>query len=120
MRARRTLWSGIRTGLRQILFNLLNNAIKFTDHGGVRVRAGTLPLGGGSTCATVAVTDTGIGLDAEQLARFNRSYRPIARPHGNSEGRGLAFPSSGGSRRPWAVMLPSRARRAAALPSPSR
>ena len=65
---------GDPTRVRQILFNLLNNAIKFTDHGGVRVRAGTLPLGGGSTCATVAVTDTGIGLDAEQLARLFQPF----------------------------------------------
>src|SRR5262249_58222557 len=55
--------------------NLLSNAIKFTDHGGVRVRAGTLPLGVGSTRATLAVTDTGLGLGAEQLARL---FQPFA------------------------------------------
>src|SRR5215471_4987584 len=65
---------GDPTRVRQILFNLLSNAIKFTDHGGVRVRAGTLPLGGGSTRATLAVTDTGIGLGAEQLARLFRPF----------------------------------------------
>jgi signal transduction histidine kinase/CheY-like chemotaxis protein/HPt (histidine-containing phosphotransfer) domain-containing protein len=65
---------GDPTRVRQILFNLLSNAIKFTDHGGVRVRAGTLPLGGGSTRATLAVTDTGIGLGAGQLARLFRPF----------------------------------------------
>jgi len=65
---------GDPTRVRQILFNLLSNAIKFTDHGGVRVRAGTLPLGGGSTRATIAVTDTGIGLGAEQLARLFQPF----------------------------------------------
>ena len=65
---------GDPTRVRQILFNLLSNAIKFTDHGGVRVRAGTLPLGGGSTRATIAVTDTGIGLSAEQLARLFQPF----------------------------------------------
>jgi len=43
-------------------------------HGGVRVRAGTLPLGRGSTRATLAVTDTGIGLGAEQLARLFQPF----------------------------------------------
>src|SRR5262249_40328314 len=65
---------GDPTRVRQILFNLLSNAIKFTDHGSVRVRAGTLPLGGGSTRATLAVTDTGIGLGAEQLARLFQPF----------------------------------------------
>jgi CheY-like chemotaxis protein/HPt (histidine-containing phosphotransfer) domain-containing protein len=65
---------GDPTRVRQILFNLLSNAIKFTDHGGVRVRAGTLPLGGGSTRATIAMTDTGIGLGAEQLARLFQPF----------------------------------------------
>ena len=65
---------GDPTRVRQILFNLLSNAIKFTDQGAVRVRAGTLPLGGGSTRATLAVTDTGIGLGAEQLARLFQPF----------------------------------------------
>jgi signal transduction histidine kinase/ActR/RegA family two-component response regulator/HPt (histidine-containing phosphotransfer) domain-containing protein len=65
---------GDPTRVRQILFNLLSNAIKFTEHGGVRVHAGTLPLGGGSTRATLAVTDTGIGLSAEQLARLFQPF----------------------------------------------
>jgi signal transduction histidine kinase/DNA-binding response OmpR family regulator len=65
---------GDPTRVRQILLNLLSNAIKFTDHGGVRVRAGTLPLGGGNTRATLAVTDTGIGLSAQQLARLFQPF----------------------------------------------
>jgi signal transduction histidine kinase/ActR/RegA family two-component response regulator len=65
---------GDPTRVRQILLNLLSNAIKFTEHGGVRVRAGTLPLGGGRTRATLVVTDTGIGLGAEQLARLFQPF----------------------------------------------
>src|SRR5262245_43780954 len=38
------------------------------------VRAGTLPLGGGSTRATLAVTDTGIGLGPDQLARLFQPF----------------------------------------------
>jgi CheY-like chemotaxis protein/HPt (histidine-containing phosphotransfer) domain-containing protein len=65
---------GDPTRVRQILFNLLGNAIKFTERGGVRVRAGTMPLGGGSTRATLAVTDTGIGMSGEQLARLFQPF----------------------------------------------
>jgi signal transduction histidine kinase/GAF domain-containing protein/FixJ family two-component response regulator/HPt (histidine-containing phosphotransfer) domain-containing protein len=75
------IWSGSEDGLlgdptrvRQILFNLLSNAIKFTDAGHVRVHAGTAPLGGGKTRVTIAVTDTGIGLDAEQQARLFKPF----------------------------------------------
>jgi signal transduction histidine kinase/CheY-like chemotaxis protein len=65
---------GDPTRVRQILFNLLSNAIKFTDQGGVQVHAGTSPLGGGTTRATLAVTDTGIGLSVEQLARLFQPF----------------------------------------------
>ncbi|MBX9823425.1 MAG: PAS-domain containing protein [Xanthobacteraceae bacterium] len=66
---------GDPTRVRQILFNLVSNAIKFTQHGGVKVRAGTQPLGDGATRVTLAVTDTGIGLSAEQRARL---FQPFA------------------------------------------
>src|SRR3954454_19315590 len=65
---------GDPTRVRQILLNLLSNAVKFTEAGEVRVRAGTAPLGGGKTRVTIAVTDTGIGLDAEQQARLFRPF----------------------------------------------
>jgi signal transduction histidine kinase/DNA-binding response OmpR family regulator len=65
---------GDPTRVRQILFNLLSNAIKFAEHGVVRVRAGTLALGGGRTRATLAVSDTGIGMGAEQLARLFQPF----------------------------------------------
>jgi signal transduction histidine kinase/DNA-binding response OmpR family regulator len=66
---------GDPTRVRQILFNLLSNALKFTECGDVRVRAGTAPLGGGRACATLVVSDTGIGLDAEECARL---FNPFA------------------------------------------
>jgi signal transduction histidine kinase/HPt (histidine-containing phosphotransfer) domain-containing protein len=66
---------GDPTRVRQILFNLLSNALKFTERGGVRVRAATVALGEGRTRATLAVSDTGIGLDVEECARL---FRPFA------------------------------------------
>jgi CheY-like chemotaxis protein/HPt (histidine-containing phosphotransfer) domain-containing protein len=66
---------GDPTRVRQILFNLLGNAVKFTERGGIKVSARTAPLGDGMTCVTLAVSDTGIGLDAEQRARL---FQPFA------------------------------------------
>jgi signal transduction histidine kinase/CheY-like chemotaxis protein len=66
---------GDPTRVRQILFNLLGNAVKFTSRGGVKVRAGTQPLGHGLTRVSLCVSDTGIGLSEEQRARL---FRPFA------------------------------------------
>ena len=51
--------------LRQILMNLVGNAIKFTDHGSVRIELGW--IAGPSPLLRFDVIDTGIGLDARQV-----------------------------------------------------
>jgi PAS domain S-box-containing protein len=66
---------GDPTRVRQVLFNLLGNAIKFTERGRVILHAGTEPLGDGLTRVTIAVTDTGIGLSDDQRARL---FQPFA------------------------------------------
>jgi PAS domain S-box-containing protein len=66
---------GDPTRVRQILFNLVGNALKFTEAGGVTVRASTAPLGGGRTRVTLAVEDTGIGIDEEHRVRL---FQPFA------------------------------------------
>jgi CheY-like chemotaxis protein len=66
---------GDPTRVRQVLFNLLGNAIKFTERGRVTLHAGTAPLGHGVTQVTIAVADTGIGLSDEQRARL---FQPFA------------------------------------------
>ncbi|MGB9366086.1 MAG: ATP-binding protein [Xanthobacteraceae bacterium] len=66
---------GDATRVRQILFNLLGNALKFTERGRITVNARTTPLGGGRSRVTLAVEDTGIGIDAEQRRRL---FQPFA------------------------------------------
>ena len=66
---------GDPTRVRQILLNLVGNALKFTKRGSIRIRAGTEPLGAGRMRLTLAVTDTGIGLSPEQCAGL---FQPFA------------------------------------------
>lgn len=54
--------------VRQILFNLLANAVRFTTHGGVRVRMSAQPIDAGRVRLNVIVADTGAGMSRSQLA----------------------------------------------------
>lgn len=58
--------------LRQILLNLIGNAVKFTAHGCVRVCVGRVE--GNPAWLKIAVEDTGIGMSDEQVARLFRPF----------------------------------------------
>jgi signal transduction histidine kinase/DNA-binding response OmpR family regulator len=60
--------------VRQILFNLIGNAVKFTQQGSIHVRAATLPLGEGDHRVTLTVTDTGIGIGETVRARLFQPF----------------------------------------------
>ena len=72
--------AGDVTRLRQILLNLLNNAVKFTEQGEVSltarveegIEAGDLPAG--ALLLHFSVADTGIGIPPERLGRMFRSF----------------------------------------------
>ena len=65
------------TRLRQVLVNLLGNAVKFTTHGEVCLRidvddgAGDVP---GTQALTISVSDTGIGIEPDAQARLFRAF----------------------------------------------
>jgi two-component system, sensor histidine kinase len=62
------------TRLRQIMFNLINNAIKFTAEGSVMVELARQP--GTTSGIVLTVRDTGVGMDADTLSRlFTRFYQ---------------------------------------------
>jgi signal transduction histidine kinase len=60
--------------LRQVITNLLSNAAKFTKNGAVTVHVGVQEQAG-TSLLTVKVTDTGIGMDVEQMSRL---FKPFA------------------------------------------
>jgi signal transduction histidine kinase len=73
--------------LRQILVNLCGNAIRYTDHGEVRVRVRTEP---GRT--VFEVRDTGIGIAADDLPRvFDRFWQAESGVLRNSGGVGIGL-----------------------------
>jgi signal transduction histidine kinase len=77
--------------LRQILFNLVGNAVKFTERGGVRimVRCET-----GHPCE-IAVTDTGPGIGAENLSRIFDPFTQVESTNAfKPKGTGLGLPIS--------------------------
>jgi len=56
--------------VQQILFNLLGNAVKFTQSGWVKVAATTTPRGDGTVAVELIVEDTGPGIAADVLPRL--------------------------------------------------
>ena len=61
--------------LGQILINLVSNAVKFTEMGGtVTVSVSSMTLNGGAVELHFTITDTGIGMSAEQLSRLFRPF----------------------------------------------
>lgn len=76
-----------RTRLRQVLVNLLSNGIKYNRPGGqVEVT-----LAGGDGSVQLAVTDTGRGLTAQQLAALYQPFNRLGAESGNIEGTGLGL-----------------------------
>jgi PAS domain S-box-containing protein len=80
-----------RRALSQIILNLVNNAIKFTERGEVRVRAGRTTDSG---CAflEIRVEDTGIGIRPEDQAKLFSAFTQVEGGRNRSqEGTGLGL-----------------------------
>ncbi len=76
--------------LRQIVLNLLGNALKFTEAGGV-VQLRVTPLRGAQGIA-ITVADTGVGIDAQTLAQLFEPFRQgDASPSRRHGGTGLGL-----------------------------
>jgi signal transduction histidine kinase/DNA-binding response OmpR family regulator len=82
------------TRLRQVLVNLLNNAVKFTDAGEVILSANGRPIERDQLELQLAVRDTGIGIPPDRLDRLFQSFSQVdastTRRYGGT-GLGLAI-----------------------------
>jgi signal transduction histidine kinase/DNA-binding response OmpR family regulator len=82
------------TKMRQIVFNLLSNAAKFTENGSITIGI-KAEMVGGKEWLDIAVTDTGIGMNPQQVAsvfdEFTQADSSTTRKYG---GTGLGLPIS--------------------------
>jgi signal transduction histidine kinase/CheY-like chemotaxis protein len=87
------------TRLRQVLLNLLGNAVKFTDHGTVSLRVLPAPPGDdahGQGSGAIArlrfeVADSGIGMSAPQVGRLFHPFEQVADARRREGGTGLGL-----------------------------
>ena len=91
---RHSLYRGDPHRIRQMLANLVGNAIKFTPQGEVHVQAREVTCQAGKACLEFAVTDTGIGIPASKQARmfkpFSQADDSTTRQYGGT-GLGLSL-----------------------------
>ncbi len=79
--------SGDAARIRQILVNLLGNAVKFTDHGAV-----TVQVSANGPTIRIAVRDTGIGIPADRMALLFRPFSQVDASNARTyEGTGLGL-----------------------------
>ncbi len=86
--------SGDPTRLRQVLINLIGNAVKFTEHGGVTITAEAVEKRKDRVTIVFSVADTGIGIRKEDQARifepFEQADSSVTRKYGGT-GLGLVI-----------------------------
>ncbi len=82
--------SADRLRIKQILLNLLSNAMKFTPAGGVITVSARRPADGG---LDIGIADTGIGMRAEDIPVALEPFRQVENPlTRHYEGTGLGLP----------------------------
>ncbi len=83
---------GDATRLKQIMINLLNNAVKFTRSGHVMLRVDAVPATGGNIVLKASVEDTGIGIKREDIASLFQTFSQVdTKKNRNMEGTGLGL-----------------------------
>ncbi|MBP3602881.1 MAG: response regulator [Lachnospiraceae bacterium] len=82
--------------IRQVIINLLNNAVKFTDQGYVKLCITTKFLSEDEISMHVSVSDTGQGIRQEDLQKLFEAFRQVdVKKNRGKEGTGLGLSISG-------------------------
>jgi signal transduction histidine kinase/CheY-like chemotaxis protein/HPt (histidine-containing phosphotransfer) domain-containing protein len=80
--------------LRQILLNIVGNAIKFTETGSITIKAAAIPQENNICAVQITVDDTGVGISAENIRKifdeFEQADNNVARKYGGT-GLGLTI-----------------------------
>jgi signal transduction histidine kinase len=77
--------------LRQVLLNLLANALRFTDEGEVTLRLHSAPGSTGAASLRFEVADTGIGIAAHELHKLFRPFHQLGDVSRHAGGTGLGL-----------------------------
>ncbi|MEB3283583.1 MAG: ATP-binding protein [Lyngbya sp.] len=79
--------------LRQILLNLLGNAVKFTDNGSVTLKVSVLDHSTPASTVSLRfeVMDTGVGMSSEQLGKIFQAFEQVGDVKRRAEGTGLGL-----------------------------
>ncbi len=78
--------------LRQVLLNLVTNAVKFTHRGGVKVQLTSTPASPTAWNLSISVSDTGIGIAPEDQARIFSPFEQAGTPASSGvQGSGLGL-----------------------------
>jgi len=77
--------------LRQVLLNLLGNAVKFTDRGEVRLRVSASDHDAAQATVRFEVSDTGVGIAANELPRLFQPFEQVGERERRAAGSGLGL-----------------------------
>ena len=83
---------GDEVRIRQILINLMNNAVKFTNQGTITLKMGWKPINETEGELQFAVVDTGIGISEENVGKLFTAFGQLdTKKNRNVEGTGLGL-----------------------------
>jgi signal transduction histidine kinase/DNA-binding NarL/FixJ family response regulator len=77
--------------LRQVLLNLLGNAVKFTDRGKVTLKVSPIKSPGSKQTLRFEIIDTGVGIDSQQLEQIFQPFEQVGNIKLREAGTGLGL-----------------------------